>query len=150
MQYFLICALFNSILQFFIPETQQQPLRDIWLVGKGFLQISLGTLQTLRTEPDDALQGSSNTNAVNSTIQIPYIYQHYKVRPYYQVSSGDAEGTLHKLYNSVVQAINKEPRLPQYLLMFLDRDVILQLNYFQPGISFVLECRLAWLAKNID
>ena len=87
----------------------------------------------------------------NSQIRMPYIYEQFKVLPFYQKSSGTADGTLHNMFNSVVEALNQETYLPAYIILIPDRDLILQLDDFlQPRISLVLEEGLAWLVKQLD
>ena len=117
-----------------------QPLKMLWVIGEGFLRSSFGTLQTLRTEAKDSNQ--ENTTS--------YIYRQYKVKPFYQTSSGNASGALYKLYNSVVNALNKEDQLPEYIIMLPDHDVILHTDYFFPGIGFILERIMNWLGKQLD
>ena len=101
------------------------PLREIWIVGEGFLKSSFAKLQTMKTSADSQ--------------QSPYVYQQFLIKPFYQTGMGSAPGTVHKLYNSLVEAFNKSHKLPHYILMVPDRDIILQLDYFAPGIGFIIE-----------
>ena len=122
-----------------------QPLKDIWVIGEGFLRSSFGTLQTLRTEVSD-----DNSKGKHGNHSIPYIYQQYKVKPFYQASSGSATWTLYKLFNSLVGALNKESKLPEYILMLPDRHIILDINYYRPGIGFIIDRAMSWLGKQLD
>ena len=72
------------------------------------------------------------------------------MRPFYQANTGGAENTIVNIYNSIVQALNTETKLPKYILILPDRDVILQMNFFKPGLLHLLEKCMAWLGKNID
>ena len=63
---------------------------------------------------------------------------------------GTPEGTLHKMYNSIVERLNKNNALLNVILMVPDRDVILQADFFQPGIFYVMHQQLRWLARNIN
>ena len=109
------------------------------MVGEEFLHSSFATLQALKTSPSD-----------NNLDEIPYIYQEYGITPFYQALTGSAEGTLCNQYNSLVEALNKDNHLPEYILLFPDRDIILELNYFAPGTLFILDQELQWLAKSLD
>ena len=108
----------------------------MWIVGEGFLKSSFATLQTMKTSLD-----SQNW---------PYIYQHFQIKPFYQTGSGSAVGTIHKLYNSLVEALNKSHILPHYILVIPDRDIILQLDFFALGIGFIIEQMMEWLFKQVD
>ena len=112
-----------------------RPIRTLWLVGEGFFCASLSALQNLKT-------GGIASNW-------PYLYQQFQIKPLYQQSSGNAVGTLHKLYNSVVKGLNGDNRLPDYIFLFPDRDIILELNYFKPGKFSVLQELVDWLGKEI-
>ena len=72
------------------------------------------------------------------------------VWPYYQPNVGSAHSSLYKRYNSIIEAINKEKELPKYILIFPDHDLILQLNYFNIRIGYILHECIHWLSKNVD
>ena len=121
-----------------------EPIRELWVIGEGFLRSTFGTLQTLRTEPQQLAEFRSQSHGQRGKLQkchpsIPYIYKNFKVKPFYQPNAGDARGTLYKLYQSLVQALNKQNKLPDYIVMLIDRDIILQLDYFKPGVKYILE-----------
>ena len=80
----------------------------------------------------------------------PYLYQHYSVLPYYQTSSGNAQGTMHKLVNSLIEALNENNKLPEYILLIPDRDLVLQIVNFVPGIVFIMEQMMRWIGKQFD
>ena len=132
------------------------PLKHLWLIGEGFLCSTLGTLQILRTELDaeqepqlleQSLNMRERNERKNVIVRTPYIYNNFKVKPYYQPNAGTAHGTLYKMYNSVVEALNADNKLPHYIVMLPDRDLILQLNYFKIGVGFILGEMIHWLAK---
>ena len=72
------------------------------------------------------------------------------MKPLYQASSGNADGTIHKLFNSIIEGLNESNILSDYILLLPDRDIILQLEHFHLGIGFVIEQCLNWLAKQLD
>ena len=124
------------------------PLKQIWMIGEGFLRSTFATLQSLKTVP--TMDIDDNSQDGQSVMKIPYINYNYQITPFYQQSAGSAEGTLVNLYNSVVEAMNKSNVVPEYLLLFPDKDIILELNYFVPGTLFILDQEMQWLTKNID
>ena len=99
-------------------------MKEVWIIGEGFLRSSFSTLQSMKTD-----------NKVP-----PYIYQHYRLKPFYQASAGGAQGTQQNLYNSLIQALNNKGNvMPEYVIMIPDCDIILELNYFAPGTLFILD-----------
>ena len=140
-----------------------QAINYLWLIGEGFLRSTLGTLQTLRTDPDLAQwsnkQDASDNRSRETTqarssreaqLKIPYIYQNFRIKPFYQPNSGNSVGTLYKLFNSVVEGLNSENKLPKYILVLADRDLLLQVGHLQAGIGHILAKIINWLGKNID
>ena len=117
----LIYALFN----FFSDKIY--PTRDLWIIGEGFLRASFGALQDLKSE------------AKTSNRTLPYLYDFFRITPFFQKSASTPEGTLHKLHNSIIEGLNKETYLPHYIIFIPDRDIILQADFFHPGIGFVLQ-----------
>ena len=57
---------------------------------------------------------------------------------------------MHKLFNSLIEGLNKDPYLPHFILLIPDRDIILQTNFFKPGIGHILRQQLLWLCDNIQ
>ena len=115
------------------------PLKEIWIIDEGFLRSTYGSLQSMKSSV-----------GIDEGAQMPYLYQHYKVTPFYQASSGSATGTLQNVYNSLVQALNKDNKLPEYIIFLLDHNLILEIDFFYPGKVFVLEQIIHWLSKQVD
>ena len=87
---------------------------------------------------------------VDSGAKMPYLYQHYKITPFYQASSGSPAGTLQNVYNSLVEALNNENKLPEYIIFLLDCDLTLEMDFCCPVAVFVLEHLTHWLSKQVN
>ena len=108
---------------------------DDW---EGFLCSTFVSLQAMKSE-----------TSISSRVK-PYMYDFFKIHPFYQKSAGNPEGTLHKLFNSVIEGLNKEKQLPYFIMFVVDRDIVLQTDHFKPGIIFVLEKQLDWIFREVD
>ena len=108
------------------------------MVGNIFLRATFPTLQTMKTEA-----------AVNKRQQ-PYMYDFFNIRCYFQQSDGSADGTLHKIYNALVEALNQKAHLPRYLMVIPDRDLILQADHYNQGLNHILDKDILWLTKQIE
>ena len=86
----------------------------------------------------------------HSVKERPYIYQQYKIKHLFQPSSGTADGTMENLLKSFSEALNNDNVLPEYLLIIPDRDIILDINYFEPGTMYFIDQHLQWLARQFD
>ena len=132
-QYSPILEVYNFHFVFSDPV---KPIRILWIVGDGFFRSAYSELQSMKTGNDPKVW--------------PYIYQQFQLKPYFQKSAGTSDGATYKLHNSLAEALNAENRLPEYVLIFPDRDIILDINYFKPGNHTLIKLSLNWLAKEID
>ena len=80
----------------------------------------------------------------------PYIYQFFNVMVFYQKSDGKANNAMLNIYNSLIEALNKYARLPRFIFVIPDHDLVIQANHFKYGMNFILEDQLNWLAKKIE
>ena len=54
------------------------------------------------------------------------------------------------MQNSIIDAINRRPRLPKYIIMVPDRDLIEAANFFSFGVTKVFGTTVNWLARQIE
>ena len=91
------------------------------------------------------------TSASSDNSAKPFLYEFFRIRPFYQMSAGTPEGTLHKIFNSMASALNNENySLPKYITMIPDCDIILQINHYEPGVVFIIEEQLNWLFRKLE
>ena len=87
--------------------------------------------------------------AINKKSQ-PYMFDFFNIKAFYQPSNRSAEGSLHKIFNALVEALNAKAHLPKYLIVIPDRDLILQAGHFNQGLNHILDKDVLWLTKQID
>ena len=68
-------------------------------MGEGFLRAPLGTLQILRTEVEQTDGRPSKSEKPRKTA-VPFIYEYFRVQPFYQPNCGTAELTTSNLLTS--------------------------------------------------
>ena len=54
-----------------------------------------------------------------------------------------------KMFNAILEGLNSKEKLPRYVLVMLDKDLIQNLNYFDYGEYNMFTMCLKWLVKNI-
>ena len=87
-------------------------LKSAWLIGDDFLHKNYDALQLLKTE--------STTRHKRP----PYLYEIYNVSAWYQNPLSDVRPTVARLFNSLVEALNKKSHLPRYVIFIIDKDVL--------------------------
>ena len=80
----------------------------------------------------------------------PYMYEFSNIVPIYQASNGAETGSLSRIYNSIFEGLNRKDHLPHYILIFPDRDLLMDANFYQFGCAEVLHHILKWLCLRID
>ena len=55
-----------------------------------------------------------------------------------------------QIYNSLIEALNKRERLPHFLLVIIDKDIVEDIDLFDYGASKELMGNLEWLIKQIN
>ena len=71
----------------------------------------------------NALIGLHNTARSNRKLSMPYIFKQFNVQAFYNTKSVALHGLARQL-NPLLEALNERPRLPKYILLVPDRDII--------------------------
>ena len=95
------------------------------------------------------LQGIRN-DGVDAARTQPYIYQHFNVVLYFTSAASRVHSLMARIVNAAIEGLNSKERLPKYLLIILDKDLLQELNYFEFGLTEALEECLFWLVKQFD
>ena len=113
-------------------------IQDAWFVGDEFLRQSFDTYTNLRT-------GSKIERK-----RPPYLFEMYNVLGYYQ-SIRSMVPDLARVLNSLIEGLNKRLRLPKYVIISLDKD-LMSLLRGRPefGMFEILKTTLKWLVKQIS
>ena len=79
----------------------------------------------------------------------PYLFQHYNVKSYYNTTSPASKG-LARLLNLLIEALNERARLPKYIIMIPDKDIIIETKCFGFGTSYILWSAVYFLIKQME
>ena len=86
----------------------------------------------------------------NKDIAMPYIYEYYNVHDYSQLASVGVRSTMARILNSLIKAVKEKPRLPWFLLLPIDMDILVNLENignYNPNKDFPKVLR--WFTKQI-
>ena len=115
-------------------------LKDCWLVGDVFLNEMTSVLQDWRSD------------AVSHNETSPYLYEQYNVTYWYK-SVLDPDPRAVRLFNSFMDGLNSDAKLPRYIIIFPEDDIIRGTRHIDFGITCILEETLDWMffemVKNI-
>ena len=102
-------------------------LKDLWVVGNHFLRENYNVLQDMR----------ASTSAKLSVKDQLYIYQQYNIVLYFASGASRICSLMARVINWVIEGLNSKERLPKYVLIMLDKDLIdVTLRYYVQRNSF--------------
>ena len=118
-------------------------MSDVWFLGGSSLKDFYGTLSSLITQATQATQDGT-------TEATPYIQSYYNLDPLYK-SLSDVPSMLGRLVNALVDRMNdrKRPHLPRYIVIMLDKDLIVDAKTYDYGACDTFETTVQWLLHNI-
>ena len=111
---------------------------DIWLVGDSFLRDIYPTLQALRAK------------AVLDKKVKPYLYEYYNIIPKFTAKNSNIRSTTARIFNEIVTGLNERTRLPRYILMILDKEILEVADHNNFGVHRIIGELIEWLTRNID
>ena len=87
--------------------------------------------------------------AYKSSKRSPYIHDNYNVRAYWKSTpSTTIKSVIGRIYNSLVEALNNNIRLPQFILVIPGRDILRKAAFYNFGASLVIGDNVEWLIDN--
>ena len=127
----VICLLLGNV----------EALMDVWILGDNLLREIFHTFQSLKTSADR----SSNRDR-----HMPYIYSEYNVFFFFMAGSSAIQNFLTKITNVAVEAFNRRDHLPKHIIIIPDEDLIISLNFFAYGSSYLIGTCVNWLSKQLE
>ena len=88
------------------------------------------------------------SDAVVQKKSIPYIYEYYNIFCWTQSPIALEKSVLAKIVNSLTDCLNKIHRVPKYLLVIPDKDILDTMNSELQAESN-LDTQLEWLVNNV-
>ena len=82
----------------------------------------------------------------------PYLYEYYNVFAFMQIASSGVRSILARLLNSLIEGLNERQWLPRFLIIFLDMDLIDEINVWFPENAMVkaFNMVLCWLVRQVN
>ena len=65
-------------------------------------------------------------------------------------ATSNVRSVIARILNHIIMALNNRPRLPRFIFIFPDKDIVDYMNYFQWGVSFAFGAQLDWLLSQIE
>ena len=79
----------------------------------------------------------------------PYVYEFYNVMGYSATTSSANHTAIGRILNSYIEALNSRERLPRFLIVIIDKDIIDDVNVFEFGATKEIAENVHWLVRQI-
>ena len=82
----------------------------------------------------------------------PYLFEYYNVRCYSSNPLSEVRSGMARLVNALIKVLNNKDLkvLPRMIVIIPDEDLIKSINYFEFGISKILESAIKWVVTNMQ
>ena len=114
---------------------------DLWLLGDHFLREIFDAYQAIKLQAE---KGKSED------VITPYIQDYYNVREFYKTPFAGVKFASTRVVNNLTDAINQKKRLPKYLIVILDKDLILDINLDDNDAEMLLQEEVRWTVRQTD
>ena len=117
-------------------------LFDTWVIGDTFTQDLAQSYEAIRLKAEKCRK--------NDLEPVPYLLQYYNVKFFYKRLSVSVRRTIGRILNSLIEALNEEHKLPRFLVVIIDKDIISDTDVFDPNAERVVADNVAWLIRQIS
>ena len=111
---------------------------DVWFLGDSFLKENFTSFQAVKTR------------AIKENASPPYLFDYYNVYPLYQNPVSSTRPRLTRIINALLDKLNEEEKLPRYIIIILDKDIIEEAFFYDFGVKYILKNLITWIQRNID
>ena len=107
-------------------------------MGDQFLAEIFSTLQDMQK------------HAIDNKSAQPYVYQYYNIVAYHKKLTSGTTTVIARILNSFVKGLNNRPRLPRFVVIPTDKDIIEDVNLFDFGAAREITANVDWLLRQIN
>ena len=111
---------------------------DIWLLGDRFLRYIYNEFESMMQQ-----------SQMNNDCEPFYMNKYHNVMGFFDEKEVIPEG-MARIINSLLEVINTRQRLPRFLLIAIDKDVIQDLDFYEFDSFMALEEVVTWLTRQIN
>ena len=113
-------------------------MKDVWLIGDDFLNNMYSTLAQMK-----------NTAKLKKK-PAPYVYDYYNVKCFTTNLLSLTHTILARLVNCVTKGLNDTNKLPRFMVIMPDGNIIEFLNEFGDSMVLIVENALDWIIHHIE
>ena len=118
-------------------QMAQQPFFDAWFISDNFMKESSSTLAAIR---ESAKKNNEHL----------YLQEYYNLSTGYRLTSCGVKLSFTRMINSLIDMINQKHKLPCYLVVLMDCDVLTDIDVFSDEVIPMVHALVNWMVKQTD
>ena len=108
------------------------------MVGDAFLRDTFPVFQQLKKQTLEA-----------KSVR-PYLYDYYNITPLYSPVVSTTKSVVGRVHNEIIGQLNKKDKLPRYIVMLFDKDIIEDIDFDEFGVGQFFYDQLNWFANSVE
>ena len=87
--------------------------------------------------------------AIAERRSVPYLYEHFNIFPFNSSQLQFQNNILTRLQNAAIEGFNRHDRLPRFIIIIIDRDILDSLGMYNFGARKIISRWMNWLENFI-
>ena len=123
---------------------------DVWFIGDTFVKKSFQGFKDMQLKAKSKNRAAEEAGEEN--VVLPYLYEFYNVFSYTQLGSSGIKSMLARIKNALKEGLNARDRLPRFLVIMLDKDVMDEIDIFEPEKAMLKNFHVViqWLCRQVN
>ena len=128
------------ILEYSFISEEIPALKDVWIVGDGFIYDTFSTFQSAKIEA-----------RIDKT-KPPYLHDYYNVKFLMYPPLSNVKSTEARFVNSLIEGLNEKLTLPKYIIIILEKDFLEGVlpRLYDHGLKTIMREGMEWIMKTMS
>ena len=113
-------------------------ISDLWIIEDSFVNDYFHALQETQKE------------AVKSDSDQPFMYRKYEVKCFTARPASSVKSVPARMVNALIKALNESFRIPRFIIVVPDWDILKYINYNTYGVEKVVTEMLDWMFEKMS
>ena len=125
-------------MNYFMIADNVKAMKDIWILRDGFLYDTFTSFQ------------ANCHQTKREKKEQPFMNSYYNVKFFFQHPLSNIRHVETRIFNSLVEGMKNYEKLPKYIIVILEKDLIESIGKFEFGAKISMGRAVDWLIDQMD